>query len=231
MLGRTIPAISRPPSSPLKTVRRRPVWMRVLVVLGTVALLAGGSWYIWLHEPSPSPGTRSATGAAVGMDSGPPAVRSGASGFSIRFPDGWTNLQRLKGSDVFVLPGEAQPRAAAGQRAMVTDVTDIAAGPYVLRASIGEQFPAPRGEATDMIFGSGNDLLSGKRYVMENGPAESGVASVTQTGLIRTYTYVFGLGGPDGSRELRVEYNVYASDPQDMAATVDGVVRSIRRTR
>jgi len=153
-------------------------------------------------------------------------ARSDGQAFRVTFPDGWTDVQRVKGQDVFIIPGERQPEARPGRRAMVTDITQAGAGPAVLSIAVGSSFPEPQGTATDFVFGKGRDLLAGKKFIDDTQGAA--LADGQPSGRVRTYTYVFPLGGKDGARELRINYTVFTSDPRDNITVIESVVRSIR---
>lgn len=202
----------------------------VAMLLVVVAVVAFGAWYVLQANDTPA-GTSQDTPAAETDKAAvrPVETKSGKGGFSIIFPDGWNNIRRDKESDRFVISGTDQPEFKAGQRAMVTDVAGYGSdSAIVFSAMIHNNFAAPQGEATDFVFGKGDDLVSGKKYVYEFEQDELEGIGYQRIKGDRNYTYVFPLGGSDGKRELRVTYSVYASDPRNNIEKIDEVVRTIR---
>lgn len=228
MLGKTIPAPSGkrnlPPRTPSLAGHKRLVMIvaALAVVLCTWAIIrmVNGSSGV------PAPVSEFATSPAAGSDKTATTSSNGA--FSIVFPSGWSGILRVRGEDRFVLPGTGQPDTTGSSTASIRDVASTETGPNVFEAGIRSDYPPPQGEATDFMFGRGDSLLSGKKFVLSYGqdvPVESGPQRGSGD---LDYTYVFALGGKDGRRELRVTYRVYGSDPRNNIGTVDGVVRSIR---
>jgi len=127
-------------------------------------------------------------------------------------------------SDRFVVKGTDQPVVDEAISAKVVDVISFAGtDATVFDAEVSEDFAAPSGEASDFLAGTGKGLLSGRKYVRTyQGDNLTG----SRRNGDKDYIYSFALGG---TRELRVTYRVFSSDPTDNVKTVDAIVRSIRR--
>lgn len=201
----------------------------IAVVVVSVGLFLAG-WYVLMANNKPSQSSDSSTSTKA--DEKPAKViesKSGNGSFSIVLPDGWNNVIRVKDADYFLVTGTDQPEFKAGKRAMVTDVMGYGSdSPLVFSALIHDNFAPPLGEATDFVFGKGDKLVSGKKYVYEFEQDELEGIGYQRIKGDRNYTYVFPLGGSNGKRELRVNYSVYASDPRNNVSQIDDVVRSIR---
>lgn len=223
MIGKTISAIPAKPVPPIAVrYSQRAVKLQALAIVAVLALLG---WLAWRQlGGSDLPPAVPVDNAASTAPAKPQPVRSAKGAFSMTLPDGWNGVLRMQGADWFVLPGEAQPQVLLGAGAKVVDAEMTTAGPYVFQAEVSKGFSAARGEAVDFIAGIGDKHLSGKKFTWDAALTPADPPDMGD----KVYTYVFPLGGADGSRELRVTYRVYESDPRDGVAEVDKIVRSIR---
>lgn len=191
-------------------------------------MIAGlAAWWLVAGQQQPD-------GAAGGNEAKNTAANqrtftSGQGLFSVTFPAGWTGILRVLDSDRFVITGSDQPSDAEGLPVGITDASSFdGKGPAVLNIEAGQGFPPPQGIATDLLVGSGQQLLSGRKYVYVYELDGSDALGIDRKRNERDYTYVFPLGG---ERELRVAYSVYAADRHDQSVIVDEVVRSIRKLK
>lgn len=217
----------------MRTYKSQNGFSAVTIVVLLSALAAAGffGWYVARANSDVARTTEKSAVAVNDKESSrqPVATASGKGGFSIVLPDGWNNVIRDKNSDLFVVAGTNQPEFGTGRRAMVVDSEGYGSdSALVFSAQIYDNFAPAMGEATDFLFGKGDDLLSGKKYVYEFDKDELEGIGYQRIKGDRNYTYVFPLGGSNGKRELRVTYSVYASDPRNNIDKIDEVVRSIR---
>lgn len=149
---------------------------------------------------------------------------------TVSFPIGWQGIIRPLDRDAFYLPGTTQPTAATGRS---TEVTDIATydnrSPYVFSLLVSEDpTPQPEGTATDFSFGE-DDSIAGKKYTQRYSKDTETTNGRRSDGDMK-YTYVFTIEdeGDEGDElELRIEYNVYQTDPRNQVDLVDEMVRTI----
>jgi hypothetical protein len=192
-----------------------------VLVLLNLALVGLTMWRIWAVQHTDQP-TPSAT--SVITDGQSQTSTAARNGFSMTFPAGWNGVLRPQDRDAFFVPGKSQPGGNDQVRANVKDITtyDCQSG-CVFEAAIGDNFAAPQGDANDFIIGSGNQLLSGRKYVYIYGGND---VNATRTNGDKDYTYTFSLGG---KRELRVVYRVFADDPADQHDSIESIIKTIRR--
>lgn len=153
-------------------------------------------------------------------------LKSGKNGFEMTVPDGWGPLTRDTTGDFFIMPGTAQPTVVSGKKVTVFDTKGYGSdnASVFLAALSGTEFAPPRGSAEDFTIGKGEDALSGKKYTYIYSKDEIVGIGYQRFQGDRDYEYVF----PAGNKELHINYSVYGSDPRNLSATVDEIVRSIR---
>jgi hypothetical protein len=201
------------------------------VVLATFIVLILAGWAVWHfvlhHKPAAASGPV-AVNTQPGQ-AGPMQVTSADGGFSVVIPSGWGKVLKIADGDRLVIAGTDQPTENATQPVRLEQAASYDDNtPAVLDIQIASGLPTPEGQASDLQVGSGRQLLSGKKFSHNydsDGPDALGHARKQGE---KDYIYSFSLGN---DRELRVTYSVYASDARDQSATVDQLVRSIRKLK
>lgn len=154
-------------------------------------------------------------------------LTSGKEGFSMYIPNGWGPLVKDTSSDSFILPGMQQPTLGAGAVTKVTNVSGYgsdSASVFAVILSKDGWGDTPRGNAEDFTIGKGEDALVGKKYSYIYPKDDLAGIGYLRSQNDRDYLYKFTT--KDG-RKLDVVYSVYGSDPRNLVATVDDIVRSI----
>lgn len=154
-------------------------------------------------------------------------IRSAKGGFTVSIPQGWEELLRAQDIDGLMIKDTKQPTESAGKEVQVADVEIFCChGPNVFSLRITDNFAEPQGDSTEITINNGDktNVLTGKKYVYEY-PADFNDTYVTRIKGDRDYAYVFNLSA---SKNLIVQYSVYASDPRNQIETIDALVQSIR---
>ncbi len=154
------------------------------------------------------------------------ALTSGRGSFKVTLPDGWGPVINDKTSDLVVLPGTTQPTVKKGDKVAINEVSGYGTdSPSVFSMVVHAkgEVAQPRGSAEEFTVGKAEDMIKGTKYTFVY-PSDDfeGIGYLRLQGD-RSYQYVL----PLGDKELHISYSVYGSDPRNLIATVDEIVRTI----
>lgn len=206
--------------------------LSVLVVIIFVLLAAAIGWLFYRIESVADEQNKAATteqdeDITPSTDNGwNTVVKSGSGGFHVTLPDGWGPITRDLKSDFIILPGTAQPTVVKGSEVEINDVegygTDSLSVFSMVMLDKGTA-AAPQGTASDFTIGKGETAITGKKYIYTYPKDQEVGIGFTRFAGDRDYEYVF----TSKDQELHVYYSVFGSDPRNLSATVDEIVRTV----